>query len=155
MLNLKVKCSICGKEESNPDVIKEASEAIKKYGLKAEHYLYFLNVMSGKCLNSDEHSFLFDEEFMASANNIITKYKANLAEIETLKNTQRDLIKEILELDIKIKEVRSKEESTNHRLQNIYENTPTLNKEVENSTGYGNIEIWYWGIYENYKTEKC
>ncbi len=143
MINLKVKCSICGKEESNPDVIKEASEAIKKYGLKAEHYLYFLNVMSGKCLNSDEHSFIFDEEFMASVNEFVTKYKADLAEIETLKNTQRDLIKETDELVIKLKELRLKQESNEQRLQNIYSDGHSINSIVGESTGYNNITIWY------------
>jgi len=143
MLNLKVKCSICGKEESNPELIKEASEAIKKYGLKAEHYLYFLNVMSGKCLNSDEHSFIFDEEFMTSVNDIVTKYKANLVETETLRNTQKDLIKEIDELVIKLKELRSKQESAEQRLQNISENNNHLHEEIEDSTWYANIGIWY------------
>ncbi len=143
MINLKVKCSICGKEENNPDVIKEASEVIKKYGLKAEHYLYFLNVMSGKCWNSDEHSFIFDEEFMASVNDYIVKYKANLAETETLRNTQRELIKEIDEIVIKLKELRSKQESNDQRLQNIYSDSHSIHEIIGESTGYKNIEIWY------------
>lgn len=143
MIELKVKCSICGKEESNKDLIKKVAGIVEEHGLKAEHYLNFLNLMSDKCLDSDEHSFLFDEEFMASVNEYVTKYKANLTETETLKNTQKELVKEIDELIIKLKELRSKQESNEQRLQNIYENNGSLYKEVKTSTGYENIEIWY------------
>jgi len=143
MIELKVKCTICGKEENNKDTIKEVSCLIEKYGLKAEHYLHLLNVMSGKCMDSDEHSFVFDETFLSTVNEVVTKYKINIEETEKLRNVQRELIKEIKELEIKINETKSKEKSNEDRIQNVYESSYGLIKEVEDSTGYGNIEIWY------------
>jgi len=143
MIELKVKCTICGKEENNKDTIKEVSCLIEKYDLKAEHYLHLLNVMSGKCMDSDEHSFVFDETFLSTVNEVVTKYKINIEETEKLRNVQRELIKEIKELEIKINETKSKEKSNEDRIQNVYESSYGLIKEVEDSTGYGNIEIWY------------
>lgn len=143
MMNLKVKCSICNKEESNPEIIKEASEVVKKYGLKAEHYLNLLNLMSEKCLDSDEHSFMFDTEFLAAIGSDVEKYKENLTETEKLRNTQRELIKETDELHIKLKELKSKQESNEQRLQNIYENNRVIIHEVSDSTGCEDIKIWY------------
>lgn len=143
MIDLKLKCSICGKEESNKDLIKKVAENIKEYGLKAEHYLNFLNLMSGKCLNSDEHSFLFDEEFIASVNEYVTKYKANLTETEKLKVLNTELKKEADELIIKVQELQSKYDSNEQRLQNIYKDSSSIYTVIGESTGYENIEIWY------------
>ena len=142
MTPLKVKCTICGKEESNPELVEEVSKIVKKCGLKAEHYLYLLNVMSGKCLNSDEHSFNLDEEFQKQIEKIVIIYKANLTETEVLRNTQKELIKETNELELKLKELNAKGEANEQKLNNIYESSHILNKEVEISTGIGNIEIW-------------
>ena len=141
MNDLKVKCTICGKEESNKETVKEIAEIIEKYDLKAEHYLSLLNLMSGKCLDSNEHSFIFDEEFLSSINEIVEKYKSNLVETEKLRNNQRDLVKEIDETVIKLKDLRSNQESNDQRLQNIYEDNGSLNKEVSEITGTG-IDIW-------------
>jgi len=142
MKPLKVKCSICGKEESNQDLIKEVSEIIKKYSLKAEHYLNLLNLMNGKCLNSDEHSFLFDETFIKQIEEIVVKYKANDVETETIRNNQRTLIKEVNELEIKLMELRTKEISNEQSLKNLCESDDNLIAEVESSTGIGNVTIW-------------
>ncbi len=143
MIKLKVKCSICGKEESNEELVKKVAEIIKEHGLKAEHYLNFLNLMSGKCLNSDEHSFLFDEEFTKQIEEITAKFKINTTETEKLKAENEGIKKEANELVIKLKELRSKEESNDQRLDNIMKNDDDLITEIELSTGIGNIEIWY------------
>ena len=142
MIPMKIKCSICGKEESNQDLIKEVSEIIKKYSLKAEHYLNLLNLMNGKCLNSDEHSFLFDETFIKQIEEVVVKYKTNDVETETLRNNQRTLIKEVNELEIKLMELRSKEISNEQSLKNLCESDDNLIAEVESSTGIGNVTIW-------------
>ena len=139
MLNLKLKCTLCGKEESNPEIIKEASAIIEKYGLKSEHFLSLINLMSGKCMDSDEHSFVFDEAFSKNIEEIVTKLKLNLEESEKLTNEQRELLKQIREFEIKIKESKSKNDE---RLQNIYENSNDLRKELLESTGNNLIEIW-------------
>jgi len=143
MTPLKVKCSICGKEESNQDLIKEVSNIIEKYGLKAEHYLHLLNVMSGKCMDSDEHSFIFDETFLKEMEEFTIKHKANLAEISTLKDINEGLRKEADELIIKTKELNSKCYFNNYRINNISNSIPEYENEIKEATKCSNIEIWY------------
>jgi len=143
MIDLKVVCTICGKEENNKDTIKNVSCLIEKYGLKAEHYLSFLNLMSGKCLDSDEHSFIFDETFLTAVNEVVTKHKSNLSEIDKLKIINKELKKEVDELVVKIQEMNSKVNSNKERMDNLYRSIPDYETEFEESIGYSNIEIWY------------
>ena len=143
MTPLKVKCSICGKEESNQDLIKEVSNIIEKYGLKAEHYLHLLNVMSDKCMDSDEHSFIFDETFLSAVNEAVTKHKNDNIEIEKLKVINVGLKKEVDELIIKIQELNSKHNSNRERMSNLYNLIKNCEDELEGLTGHSNIEIWY------------
>lgn len=143
MLDLKVKCSICGKEESNKELIKEVAGIIEKYNLKSEQYLTLLNVMSGKCLDSDEHSFLFDNEFLKDVTGITEKYKVDIAEIVNLEENDKNLAKELKEIDLKIKELNLKRESDEQRIKNIQTDILMYLGELENSTGYNKISNWY------------
>ncbi len=143
MIKLKVKCSICGKEESNEELVKKVAEIIKEHGLKAEHYLNFLNLMSEKCLNSDEHSFLFDEEFTASVNEIVTKYKNDILEVEKLDSLNKEINKEISETEIKLNELKSKIMANNSRTVNLQRSIINYINEIELSTGYENVVTWY------------
>jgi len=143
MIELKVKCTICGKEENNKDTIKEVSCLIEKYGLKAEHYLHLLNVMSGKCMDSDEHSFVFDETFLKEMEEFTIKHKANLAEISKLKVINEGLRKEADELIIKTKELNSKYDFNNDRINNLYDSISEYKNEIGESTCYSKMEIWY------------
>ena len=143
MIDLKVKCTICGKEENNKDTIKEVSCLIEKYGLKAEHYLHLLNVMSDKCMDSDEHSFVFDETFLSAVNEAVTKHKSDITEIEKLKVVNEESSKETKELEIKIKELQAKTISNRDRMDNLYNSINIYKDELKESTGYSKIEIWY------------
>ena len=143
MIDLKVKCTICGKEENNKDTIKEVSCLIEKYGLKAEHYLHLLNVMSDKCMDSDEHSFVFDETFLSAVNEAVTKHKSDIAEIEKLKVINIGLKKETDEFLIKVQELQSKYSYNKERIDNLYRSIPDYETELKESTGYSKIEIWY------------
>lgn len=143
MIDLKVKCTICGKEENNKDIIKEVSNIIEKYDLKAEHYLHLINVMSGKCMDSDEHSFVFDETFLSAVNEIVTKHKSDIAEIDKLKVANEILNKEIKELEIKVRELQSKTQSNRDRMDNLYNSINVYENELGESTGYNKMEIWY------------
>ncbi len=143
MIDLKVKCTICGKEENNKDTIKEVSNIIEKYDLKAEHYLHLINVMSGKCMDSDEHSFVFDETFLSAVNEIVTKHKSDIAEIDKLKVANEILNKEIKELEIKVRELQSKTQSNRDRMDNLYNSINVYENELGESTGYNKMEIWY------------
>lgn len=143
MIDLKVKCTICGKEENSKDTVKEVAMIIEKYGLKSEHYLSLLNMMNGKCLDSDEHSFVFEDSFKKEIENIITKYKTNLEEIRKLRIVNEELRNEADELHVKAKELDNKYLSNNERINNLYNFTIDLENEVKKSTEYGNIDIWY------------
>lgn len=143
MMNLKVKCTICGKEEIDKETVKEVAGIIEKYGLKSEHYLNLLNIMSGKCLDSDEHSFIFDETFLKEIGNVVTKHKTNIEEIRKLKIIDTELIREAAELRVKAKELDSKYNSNNERINNLYNLMTDYKNEVKESTGYENIDIWY------------
>ncbi len=142
MKNLKVKCTLCGKEDVDEDTVKEVAEIIEKCGLKSEHYLYLLNVMSGKCLDSDEHSFVFDEAFLKEIEGIVKKYKDDLEEISKLRIVNVGLRKETEELRIKTKELDSKYGYNNDRINNLYDLMGNYKNELKESTGYENIDIW-------------
>lgn len=143
MIDLKIKCTICTKEETNKEAIKEVSTIIEKYNLKAEHYLHLLNVMSEKCMDSDEHSFIFDGEFLKQTTELVTKYKSDIAEIDKLKIVNEGLSKEQKELEIKLKELSSKIQSNKDRMNNLYSSTYRYEDEIEGATGYRNLVIWY------------
>lgn len=143
MINLKVKCTICGKEEMNKDTVKEVSDIIQKYGLKSEHYLSLLNMMNGKCLDSDEHSFIFDETFLKEIENIVMKCKTNLSEVDKLKIINKELRKEADELVIKINELQSKYDANDERIKNLHASTQDCELEIGDSTGSRKIDIWY------------
>ncbi len=143
MKPLKVNCTICMKEEiPSPEILKEISGMIERYKLKSEQYLHFLNVMSMECLNSNEHSFDFDEEFLTSINEIIEKHKSNTSEIGELKNVNEGIKKEADELIIKIKELQAKYDFNVERMSNLNKSVEDYKVELESATGLGKIEIW-------------
>jgi len=142
MKNLKVKCTLCGKEEIDKETVKEVAGIIEKCGLKSEHYLYLLNVMSGKCLDSDEHSFIFDEAFLKEIEELIKKYKDSSEEIRKLRVVNEGIRKESDELHVKAKELDSKYGFNNDRINNLYDFMGKYKNEIEESTGYKNIDIW-------------
>ncbi len=143
MKPLKVKCTICLKEETpSSEVLEEISGMIRKYNLKSEQYLHFLNVMSGNCLNSNEHSFEFDDEFLASMNEIVEKTKAETSEIEKLGSVNKEINKEIDEIEIKLNELRTKVQSNDTRTTNLQHELLNNMNDVEKSTKYAIIEIW-------------
>jgi len=142
MINLSVKCSICGKEESDTEVIKEVSGIIEKYNLEADYYLHLLNVMSGKCMSSSEHSFLFDEVFLTQMEELVNKHKKNIEDMNELNISNEGIKKEVDELIIKTKEIQSKYNSNEDRINNLYNSNNDCVKEIEDATGLGKIDIW-------------
>lgn len=143
MIDLKVVCTICGKEESNTDTIKEAACIVKKYNLKAEHYLNLLNIMSGKCLDSDEHSFVFDESFLKQTQEFVTNHKKNEEEIEKIKKENEGFDKETEELVLKCRETNTKITNNKERINSLKKNMEDNSTELWESTGIDNIKIWY------------
>lgn len=143
MTNMKVKCTVCGLEETlDNETLEELNCIVKKYKMGADAYTYLLNRMRGKCLDSEEHSFIFDEEFMKQIQDIVDKDKNDLSEIAKLKTINEGLKKEADELGIKIQELESKYDSNKDRIKNLDQFTIEYENEIEKITGNRNIEIW-------------
>lgn len=144
LTNIRIKCTICGKEEIvSHEIVSEVSTAIVKYDLKPEKYLNYLNMMYGKCLDSDEHSFIFDETFTSRIDEIVEKHKNILAEIDSTKNSNISLKKEVEELRIKIEEALSKHSSNEKRILNLNSEVSDLQTEIGNAVGIYKVESWY------------
>jgi len=143
MINMKIKCTVCGTEETlDNESLKELSCLVKKYKMSADSYTYLLNKMRGKCLDSEEHSFIFDDEFMKQIQDIVNKDKLNREEIEKTRKEIDSLSKEYEEFKKKIKEIEMKIPIAKDTLQSLYENGSEIEQDMKKMTGNTNIEIW-------------
>lgn len=139
---MQTKCTICNREEEVPlSKLEEISKFAKE--LKPEYYLNILNITSGKCLNTDEHSFMFTEDFIKEVSEIITKHKNNVTESNSLLDINTKLKKELDELLIRITENEAKHKANEDRLQNIYNDSGNCIKLVTRLTGSSDIKKWY------------
>ncbi len=143
MINMKVKCTVCGLEETlDTETLEELSEIVKKYKMSADSYTYLLNKMRGKCLDSDEHSFIFDEEFTKQIQDIVDKDKLNREEIEKIQKEFGSLVKDIKTFEEKIKEAKMKNSLNKDTLQSLYDSLLNNENEMKKITGNANIDIW-------------
>ncbi len=143
MINMRVKCTVCGVEETLDDEsLKELSCIVNKYKMGADSYTYLLNKMRGKCLDSEEHSFIFDNDFMKQIQDIVDKDKNNLLEISKLKTINEGLKKESDEFIVKVEENQSKYDSNKNRIKNLDQSCIENENEIEKITRNSNIEIW-------------
>ncbi len=143
MTNMKIKCTVCGIEETlDNESLEELSCLVRKYKMSADSYTYLLNKMRGKCLDSDEHSFIFDEEFTKQIRDIVDKDKLNREEVEKTRKEIDSLTKEHKEFKEKVKELEMKIPVIKDRLQSLYENGSEIEQDMKKMTGNINIEIW-------------
>lgn len=144
LTNLKVKCTICGKEEIvSSKLTSEISDIVNKFNMKPDKYLNLLNIMYGKCLDSDEHSFVFTEEFKNRIEEIVVQHKNILAEIELTKNTNSNYLKEISEFKLKVNENEAKIKANESRIINLNTEISELQNEIGNAVGIYKIDNWY------------
>ncbi len=143
-MSMKIKCTLCNKEEVlDRDVIAEISDIINKHGLKAIYYVKLLNMMKGKCLDSDEHSFVFDDDFLNEIGSIVNKDKEDTSEIEKLTKENDAYSRELTELSAKIKEIRAKVDANDDRIKGLEKNRKEHNNQIIILTGAEDIKIWY------------
>jgi uncharacterized coiled-coil protein SlyX len=134
---------VCGLEETlDTETLEELSEIVKKYKMSADSYTYLLNKMRGKCLDSDEHSFIFDEEFTKQIQDIVDKDKLNREEIEKIQKEFGSLVKDIKIFEEKIKEAKMKNSLNKDTLQSLYDSLLNNENEMKKITGNANIDIW-------------
>jgi len=147
MENMKVKCTICNVEEVlDNKSLEELSNIINKYKMNADSYTYLLNKMRGKCLDSDEHSFIFDEEFMKQVQDIVNKDKLNREEIDKINKELDSLSRDYKAFEEKVIEVNMVISNKKGTLQNLYEYGSEIEQKIKKITGYSNIDIWKWEI---------
>jgi peptidoglycan hydrolase CwlO-like protein len=141
---MKVECTICMMQETLSDETKkEVSGIVNKYNLPAISYIKILNMIRGKCLNGDEHSFQFDEEFMNEVAGAVDKYKKAEAEAQKLLEENGKCGKELNEHEAKIKELKAKIEANEDRLGGLDKNIDSYKVAINVMTGADDITIWY------------
>lgn len=143
MPNMKVECTICNKkEEISEELLREVGSFIDKHKLKAEHYLYMLNISCGNCMDSSEHSFVFDSEFLTDIQNIINKFDNNNASIQNIIVENDNLVKEHSEHLLKISELAVKIKNNKDRISGFNNKNHELKLFITGITGYDEINIW-------------
>lgn len=140
---MKIKCTICNTEEVlDREMIEEIAGIINRHNLKAINYIKLLNMIRGKCLDSDEHSFVFDDSFIKEIGNIVDKDKKDAYEIEKLIKENTASVRELTELEAKIKETRAKLEANNDRIKGLSKNHEEYLDEIMGLTGIKDINMW-------------
>ncbi len=140
---MKVKCTICNTEEVlDKETIEEIAAIVNKYNLKAISYIKLLNMIKGKCLNSDEHSFVFDDDFIKEIGDVVSKDKKDASEIEKLTKENTVSNRDLTELEAKIKEIKAKLEANIDRIKGLEKNRGEYLDEITFLTGIRDIDIW-------------
>jgi Mg2+ and Co2+ transporter CorA len=140
---MKIKCTICNTEEVlDREMVEEIAGIINRYNLKAINYIKLLNMIRGKCLDSDEHSFVFDDAFIKEIGNIVDKDKKDASEIEKLVKENTVSNRELTEFEAKIKETKAKLEANNDRIKGLLKNHEECLDEIMGLTGIKDIGIW-------------
>lgn len=141
---MKIECTICTMQETLSDESKkEVSDIVNKYNLPAISYIKVLNMIRGKCLNSDEHSFQFTDDFMQEVTDTVKKYKKAEAEAQKLLEENGKCGKELNEHEAKIKELKAKIEANEDRLGGLDKDIDGYKVDISTITGADDITIWY------------
>lgn len=140
---MKIKCTICNTEEElDRETIEEIASIVNRHNLKAINYIKLLNMMRGKCLDSDEHSFVFGDSFIKEIGNIVDKDKKDASEIEKLTKENTASNRDLTELEAKIKEIKAKLEANNDRIKGLGKNREEYLDEIMEMTGIRDINMW-------------
>ncbi len=140
---MKIKCTICNTEEVlDKETIEEIAAIINKHNLKAISYIKLLNMIKGKCLNSDEHSFVFDDDFIKEIGGVVVKDKKDASEIEKLVKENTASNRDLTELEAKIKEIKAKLEANIDRIKGLEKNRGEYLDEIMFLTGIRDIDMW-------------
>lgn len=141
---MKISCSVCMMQEAvDSGTMDEVSEMVNRHGLRAISYIKFLNMIRGKCLNGDEHSFQFEEEYLKEVTSVVDKHKKAQIEIQKLIEENGSIGKELNEHEAKIKELKAKSEANEDRINGLEKDVEDCRYNVKNLTGAEDISIWY------------
>jgi predicted RNase H-like nuclease (RuvC/YqgF family) len=141
---MKIECTICMMQETISDEMKkEIADIVNKYKLPAISYIKILNMIRGKCLSGDEHSFQFDEDFIGEITNVVENHKKAQSEIQKLIEENSKGGKELNELEAKIKELKAKIEANEDRIDGLEKDVDDYEIDVSIMTGADDIDIWY------------
>jgi predicted RNase H-like nuclease (RuvC/YqgF family) len=141
---MKVECTICTMQQTVRDETKkEVSDIVNKYKLPAISYIKILNMICGKCLNGDEHSFQFTEDFMKEVSDTVDNFRKSQTEIQKLIEENGKCGKELNEHEAKIKELKTKIEANEDRMDGLERDTAGYKVDICTMTGADDITIWY------------
>ncbi len=141
---MKISCPICMMEEMlDSGTMNEVSDMVNRHNLRAISYIKILNMIRGKCLNGDEHSFQFEEEFLEQVKDVVDKHKKAQSETQKLIEENGCVGKEMNEHEAKIKELKAKLEANKDRINGLEVDVETYSNDIKIMTGAENIIIWY------------
>lgn len=141
---MRISCSVCMMQETvDSGTMDEVSEMVNRHGLRAISYIKILNMIRGKCLNGDEHSFQFEEEYLKEVTGVVDRHKKAQIEIQKLIEENGNIGKELNEHEAKIKELRAKSEANKDRIDGLDKDVEDCRYSVKNLTGAEDISIWY------------
>lgn len=144
MTQMKVKCSICNKEETIPnDTLYTVSEMVKKYNMGSSGFTHLFDVMFGQCLDDSTHNFDFTEDFKNEILAIVNKEKNIIIESENAKKESDLIIKEIATLKEKLKETETKYEINRDRIVSLRNEHNELSSEIQKLTYIDKVDMWY------------
>lgn len=141
---MRINCPICMMDETlDIGTIAEVAEIVNKHNLKAISYIKILNMIKGRCLNGDEHSFEFDDDFLKSVTDLVDKHKKSNADAQKLIEENDGIEKELSEHEAKIKELKAKLEANKDRVVGLDRDATNYKVSIGAMTGADDITIWY------------
>lgn len=144
MTQMKVKCSICNKEETIPnDTLYTVSEMVKKYNMGSSGFTHLFDVMFGQCLDDSTHNFDFTEDFKNEILAIVNKEKNIIIESENAKKESDLIVKQTTLLKEKLKEYETMYEINSDRIKNLRNEYNELIEELQKITYVKDIRMWY------------
>lgn len=139
-----IKCVQCEmvKELSKEDIDKIKSIVEDGQISRSSDYLEIFNITRGKCKDQKRHTFMFEESFSGSVQNMINNYNDMLSKHTRDEKELSNTGGEIIDLENKLKNAKEKKESLVENIKKLDIETENILQEFEKITGDKNIEIW-------------
>lgn len=141
---MKLKCVKCNveKEISKEDIDKIKSILEDGKISRSVDYLEIFNVTRGKCAGDKKHTFIFEESFFNSVQDLIKKRGDISSKRDNDEKELSNTNNEIIELENKLKIIKEKKESLIENIKNEETDIENVLREFEQITGGRDIDIW-------------
>ena len=141
---MRIKCVQCEmvKELSKEDIYKIKSIAEDGQISRSSDYLEIFNITRGKCKDQKRHTFMFEESFSGSVQDMINNYNEISSEHAKDEKELSSTSEDIIDLENKLKNAKEKKESLIENIKELDTGIENVLQEFEKITGDKNIEIW-------------